>query len=212
MTDIDEVTDPRPAYSRALDQAVGIARSVRPDQFGLPTPCTEMDVRELLVHLHMVIARAGALPTLADLADFPQENRAIADDGIAHAIAAEAEGSKRAWADDALLTRDMTLPWMTGPGADVLGIYLSETVVHSWDLATAVGNGCAWDQDVAAQALAALTKQLPMAERGPMWAHYRASLGDDAARQWADPFADAVDVAAAEPAMTRLIAWTGRQP
>lgn len=212
MTSLEEMTDPRPAYSRALDQAVGIVRSVRPDQLDLPTPCTEMDVRELLAHLHMVIARAAALPTLQDLADFPVEDRSISDDGIADAIASAAEHSRRAWSDDALLTRDMTLPWMTGPGGVVLGIYLSEAVVHSWDLATAVGAVPAWDQEVAALALDALAKQLPMAERGPMWAQYRASLGDNAGRAWADPFADAVDVAATELPMTRLIAWTGRRP
>ena len=42
-------------------------------------------------------------------------------------------------ADGACLTREVTVPWGTVPGASAAASYIGELSVHSWDLATALG-------------------------------------------------------------------------
>ena len=39
------------AFDRAVASTAGIVKTVRPDQAGAPTPCTEWDVRDLLNHI-----------------------------------------------------------------------------------------------------------------------------------------------------------------
>src|ERR1700683_766367 len=43
--------DPRPIHARAIAQTESIIAAVQDDQLGLPTPCTEYDVRALLSHM-----------------------------------------------------------------------------------------------------------------------------------------------------------------
>jgi len=43
--------DPVTMYERAAGNAAELARSVRPEQRGLPTPCSEWDVDALLAHM-----------------------------------------------------------------------------------------------------------------------------------------------------------------
>ena len=38
-------------HERALDEAARLVGGVRPDQMGLPTPCSDWDVRALIAHL-----------------------------------------------------------------------------------------------------------------------------------------------------------------
>ena len=51
MLDQDAVVNPVDLYRSATRRAVVVAEGVRPDQLGLPTPCTEWDVQALLDHL-----------------------------------------------------------------------------------------------------------------------------------------------------------------
>ena len=46
-----ENSDPRPLHRRAIAQTETAVAAVTPDQFALPTPCTEYDVRALLSEL-----------------------------------------------------------------------------------------------------------------------------------------------------------------
>jgi len=38
-------------HRRALDETARLVDAVRPDQMGLPTPCSDWDVQALLAHL-----------------------------------------------------------------------------------------------------------------------------------------------------------------
>lgn len=188
--------------------------AITADQLELPTPCADMNVRELQRHLHMAIARAATIPTLGDPTDLPVEDETIGDAAWPQAIDAVAASAATTWADDALLSTEMQLPWMQAPGAEVLGVYLNEVIVHTWDLATATGQSPRWlDADVEL-ALEAISRQLPTADRAPMWEAAKQSLPPEllAGRPWADPFADAVDVPADAGALARLVAWNGRRP
>jgi hypothetical protein len=125
-----------------------------------------------------------------------------------------AAAARAAWSDDATLARELHLPWMSAPGRHVLAMYLCETIVHTWDLARATSQTPTWCDDDVDIAIASIHRELPVADRGPMWEAVQASLPPEiaAARPWSDPFADAIAVPADAPAIDRLVAWCGRRP
>ena len=67
-----------------------------------------------------------------------------------------------------------------------------------------------WDDDVCRLALDAMHRDLPMADRTPMWEEFKAHA--PANFQFDPPFANAVAVAVDAPLIDQLVAWTGRQP
>lgn len=214
MTDTNTITpqlttDPRPAFRRAVDQLVDVAARVRPDQLGDPTPCTGMDVRALLDHVAMAVGRTEAVARRLPVEQWPGPDTSAGDDWAAH-LRRAGDAAVAAWTDDALLAVPMQLPWDTLAGTDVLGVYLNEVLVHTWDLARATGQSPAWDDAVVAVADEAIRQQLPLAERGPMWEAAKAEVPADV--PWEDPFADAVPVADDTTAIERLVAWNGRRP
>jgi uncharacterized protein (TIGR03086 family) len=193
-TSVLAADDPRITFNRAVALATGVIAGVRPDQLALPTPCEEYDVRDLLGHLVMVLDRVAALgrgeDAFTDWAPLLQP-----DDGWVTAWQAAAVEAERAWADDAVLTRTITVPWASVPGAQVLDTYTNEVTVHTWDLASATGQEPEWDEQVVAVAGATMQRFLP-----------------DAHREAFIPFADAVEVGADANPMDRLVAWNGRSP
>ena len=115
-----------------------------------------------------------------------------------------------AWSDDAKLDQTVVLPWATMTGAEMLAMYVSEITTHTWDIAKATGQHPEWDDAVCQLALDAMHRDLPMADRTPMWEAFKATA--PANFQFDPPFANAVAVGADAPLIDQLVAWTGRQP
>ena len=69
----------------------------------------------------------------------PRVVTGVADDGWPDALAAAEDKSGRVWADDAVLDALVTVPWGEVPGRAAVWGYLSEALVHGWDLAVATG-------------------------------------------------------------------------
>ena len=203
---IHRVADPRPHLDRAIATGAAVVAGVRTDQLTDPTPCTEMDVRAVLCHLVGVLDRITALGNGED--PFAVLESPAPDDGWSEAWAAAAARAVDAWSDDAVLERPMALPWIQGSGADVLTIFLSELTVHTWDLATGIGQQPDWDDVVVTAALDA-PQVLPAENRRALFAQISAAMGFD---EVAIPFAEAVPVPADAPAIDRLVAWNGRDP
>lgn len=124
---------------------------------------------------------------------------------------AAANGARMAWDDGEAMDRTVTSPWVRGPGRVILGGYVSEVTVHTWDLARAIGFEPAWDEEVVSAAYAAIRDALPVAERQVMFKEMVSRL-PEGMRGNGPPFADAVAVADAAPTIDRLVAWTGRRP
>lgn len=207
----NQTTDPRPLFTTAVQTAVTVIASVRPDQFDLASPCVEFDVKGLLAHLVFVLHRVAALGR-GEQAYAPNS---MADAVIEHddwvgdweAAAAEVDA---AWADAAKLESTVVLPWATMTGAEMLGMYVSEITTHTWDVAKATGQDPEWNDAVCRLALDSMHRDLPMADRTPMWEEFTANA--PANFQFDAPFANAVAVAVDAPLIDQLVGWTGRQP
>jgi uncharacterized protein (TIGR03086 family) len=207
----NQAADPRPLFTTAVQTALPVIASVRPDQLDLPSPCFEYDVKGLMAHLVFVLHRVAALGR-GDEAFAPNS---MADAVIEHhdwvadwkAAAAKVDA---AWADDAKLESTVVLPWATMTGAEMLGMYVSEITTHTWDVAKATGQDPDWDEAVCRLALDAMHRDLPMADRTPMWDEFKAHA--PANFQFDAPFANAVAVPVDAPLIDQLVGWTGRQP
>jgi len=200
--------DPRSVFGRAAALAGATVAAITDQQRGLPTPCTEYDVRGLVGHLVTVLRRVTALGEGTDPMDMPPSTP-IDDDAWATTWAAFTARIEAAWPDERL-GQVMTLPWVTMPGAGMLAQYTNELSVHTWDLATATGQQPAWDEAVLTLAFAAIQRGMPAEGRGAKFAEVAANL--PAGVPFVPPFGEAVVVPDDAPLIDRLVAWNGRSP
>jgi uncharacterized protein (TIGR03086 family) len=189
-----ELPDPRPSFAAALDQATAVVAAITSDDLGRPTPCHDYDVDALVRHLFGSTGRIAGLPAGRPMSDSPDLVDRLPDD-LGAAYAALADEARQAWSDDGALTRIVTVPWGTFPGAIALGGFLMEIVVHTWDLADAISYRQPLDPALAEAALAVAHLALPAERRGE-----------------GVPFEPPVPVDEEADAYLRLAAWVGRQP
>lgn len=203
--------DPRPLFATAVGIAEPVIAAVRPDQLDQPSPCVDFNVRELLDHLVFVLHRVAALGrgdeafAAGSMADASVERTSWVADWRERAADVEA-----AWADDDRLRATIVLPWATMTGAETLATYVAEITTHTWDLAVATGQRPAWDDGVCRLALDTMRRELPMADRTPMWEAFRSTA--PANFQFDAPFANAIAVGSDAALIDQLVAWTGRKP
>ena len=192
--DPSSMPDTRPLYDRALTQIAGLVDAAGPERIDAPTPCTEWTVRDLLGHLLDVAERVAAT---GEGAPAPEPTPA-ADRGDAwQAAFISAAGHVRAaWGDDATLDRPTPMPFGEVPGRMALAVVASDAIVHTWDLAQALGlptDGL--DAELAAFARETVGMIAPPERRGgPV------------------PFGPAREAAVDADAYTHLAAFTGRDP
>jgi uncharacterized protein (TIGR03086 family) len=190
------VTDPRPMYTRALEQTAEIIANVKPGQLGDPTPCSEYDVRALLSHMVGGLKRAAIIGEGGDGLAVPARVEGVPDDGWPGAFRQASARAKAAWADEATLDTPVRVPWGQVPGRAALTGYVQEVLTHGWDLAKATGQPTELDPELAEFALAFARNVLPPDPRG----------GD------AIPFGSVVPAPDGSGPYTQLAAWLGRTP
>jgi len=153
MTSMSEMTE---ALGSALHAARRVVDGVGPTELGRPTPCAGWDVRQLLEHVvgqHLGFA-AAVRDGDADLAAFAPRQLAagaVAADWHASAdelVAAFAVAPAARPVRLAEIAPDRPLPLPT-----VAGFQLLDTVVHTWDLARALGRDHRPDAALAAAVL-----------------------------------------------------------
>lgn len=185
-----QIADPRPAYAAATAWVTELLNGVTDEQWTAPTPCEEFDVRTLGAHLIATANRAVALAEGADALALPR----LADQHDAETYAATVATAVGLWSDDATLTTPVTVPWGEVPGAAALWGYVSETLVHGWDLAVATGQPAETDPAVVEPVLGIAQQFIP--------AEIRA---DDEV-----PFGPVVEPRSGAGPTERLANWTGR--
>lgn len=187
--------DPRYVIAQTVVTARATVDAVRPDQFSLPTPCTEYTVVDLLGHLLGVFGRIAAIGRSEDAIQVNTESPFAAVDDWSAAFEDAAHAIQAAWTDPATLDRTVVMPWATLPAPAMLAMYTNELTVHTWDLAHATGQTPSWYEPALGIAYTAMQVGLPADGR-------IAEI----------PFADIVTVREGAPLIDRLVAWNGRRP
>ncbi|WP_055474388.1 TIGR03086 family metal-binding protein [Gordonia sp. HS-NH1] len=182
--------DPRPAFRAATAWVVELLEGVSDDQLDSPTPCDDFDVRTLSAHLVAVAHRAAALAEGADI----RTMASIAEQYDARTYAALIDQALDSWSDDTKLSVMVQMPWGEVPGAGALWGYVSETLVHAWDLAVATGRPAEADAELAETTLGVARQFIPAAIRTDP----------------AVPFGPVVEPRPEAGPTERLANWTGR--
>ncbi|MEE4021956.1 TIGR03086 family metal-binding protein [Gordonia sp. PKS22-38] len=184
-------SDPRPAYAAATTWVFELLSAVSDDQLDSPTPCEDFDVQTLAAHLVATANKAVALGSGADALALPS----FADRHDAAAYVETVGRAVEVWSDDSTLARTVKVPWGEVPGAAALWGYVSETLVHGWDLAVATGQPAEADPTIVEPVLAVARQFIPAEIRE-----------DDAV-----PFGAVVESRAEAGPTERLANWTGRE-
>ncbi|GHE99519.1 TIGR03086 family protein [Streptomyces longispororuber] len=194
---MSETTDQRllDRYGRAQEQFARRLRAVRPDQWDAPTPCAEWTVRDL-VH-HLVAEQLWVPPLVRDGATVESVGDAFDGDLLgpdpvaAWDTAAAAAGA--AFRAPGALDRTVHLSYGETPARAYCAQMTTDLVVHTWDLARAVGA----DERLPDDLVAAAAREV---------APYAADLAAS------DLFAPAVEPPPGADEQTRLLCLLGRAP
>jgi uncharacterized protein (TIGR03086 family) len=191
---VNAPADPRPNFAAAFAQAIAVTEQVRPEDLDRPTPCAEFDVRTLLGHLLGLAGRIDHIGRGGHFAEAPAVIEDFDPATVPAELARRRDAAVHTWSDDTLLTRSFPVPWGEAPGFGVIGVYVQELTVHSWDLAEAIG-ASGLDPALAEACLPVAQMVLPPEPRG----------GEV-------PFGPGVAVAEDADPYERLAGWLGRRP
>ena len=189
--------DPLTMLDQAQDRAAAVIGQIHPDQLGLPTPCSNWDVRTCLNKLvtstmfWVTSINEGRRDDHLDLGSPPD---LIGDDPL-KAYRAAATACRAAFADPAVFSRVMPapVPDLELTGEQMLGVRIFDTTVITWDLASSIGIDPGIDADQAELAYQVAQIVIPLVDGAP----------DRRRFQPGAPRADG-------SAIDRLIAYTGR--
>lgn len=185
MADTAELED-------VLHTTSAIVAGVKPDQYGLPTPCPDYDVGTLVNHI------VGWVTVFADGAtqESSKTNPATYRVGSDPAVEYDASAQRLIAAfRDGAADRDIDLGNGPSPGSMILGVILMEDIGHGWDLAMATDQPAPYSERSIKAAKAAAEANLKPEYRG------------------ADKsFGEIVEVADDAPPLDELIGLLGRDP
>jgi uncharacterized protein (TIGR03086 family) len=137
------------AFRRASDGFVDRARHVGAGHWSGPTPCTEWDVRQLMNHVageYLWVVELMDGKTIADVGN-RLDGDVLGDDPFGVLSAAQ-RGACEAFERNDGLTRTVHLSFGDVPGSDYARQMAIDSVIHSWDLARAVGGDETLDLDL----------------------------------------------------------------
>lgn len=153
--------------TQPLEQAIAATRevlaNVSADQMQMSTPCASWDVAGLINHVvggqqFFAAGMNGEAPSGEEV-DYSAGDYMAAFDAAAAAIvsACQAEGA---------LQNMVTMPFGEMPGAAVMGLAMTDTFTHGWDLAKATGQSTDLAPELAGQLLAQSRQMIQPAFRG----------------------------------------------
>jgi uncharacterized protein (TIGR03086 family) len=183
------VPDPLDELSAAyasLAACQRVAANLTAEDRPKPTPCPDLDVHGLVVHL------LGSLNSLGGAAGAPASP--TEGGGPERLIATAGSAALEAWGERGIDSEGEFPGGRTIPGKMAVGIIAIELLVHAWDLATATGGTVVVSDEVSDYVLGlAGTIVRPESRDGKQ-------------------FGAEVDAAADADALSRLVAFTGRNP
>jgi uncharacterized protein (TIGR03086 family) len=177
------------SLATALDGTGRLIDAVTGEQWGLPTPCSDWTVRQLVNH---VVGGNRLFTRVLSGEPLPPRDQLGADPAAAYAAtSAELLAALRA---PGVLEGTYTVPAATLPGPAIVHLRTVETLVHGWDLARAIDRPAPFPDELAEGELAFsrdLLGRMPEQRR---------------------PFGAAQPVDDDAPAIDRLAALLGRDP
>lgn len=157
--------------TETLAQAFADTRSilvnVTPDQLDLPTPCQSWKVRDVVSHIvggsqwFAASVNAGESPVIEE-PDFSE----LADGDFVAEFDKGAAATIAAFGAPGAQEKMVTLPFGTMPGSAFMGLAITDTFTHGWDLAKSTGQSTDIDPELAQQLLAGSKKSIQDAFRG----------------------------------------------
>ena len=212
------MTENSRAYVTTLFGFDTVVQRVRPGDWSARTPCERWDARDLLNHnlrvtrwiIELTLGNSALVPSTGDPSEIPGP---LGDGARLCPVSAELPG-RRAPNDDPVAAwnaaRDAVLEALDQPGAtavhsrspwghevvdDFLGFVFYDPVVHTWDLAKAVGEQAHLDPALTTRAIEVI-----------------AQPGDGRDLRQPNSLAAAVTVPANADPTTQLVAASGRDP
>jgi uncharacterized protein (TIGR03086 family) len=176
--------------------------AVQSGQWAAPTPCPDWDVRQLVNHVTRGNLNYRDLVRGGSAAEFLRRRDADAlgtDPG--RAFASSVRLCAAAFAAPGALDRVVDYPLGPLPGRRALAVRTADTVVHTWDLARAVGA----DETLDAGLVGWLDEH-----REQVYADLPETPADAASTHRF--FGPAVAAVAGENAQDRVLRWMGRTP
>ncbi|PPK70369.1 TIGR03086 family metal-binding protein [Actinokineospora auranticolor] len=180
--------DLRELDRRAVAATGAIIDGLTDEQLDAETPCTRWAVRDVVQH--MVDNHRTALDTFGDGAPEPGADVRTEWRRTAAAVV-------DLFADDAVLAASYEVVGRSTNGRTALSLHFGDTLVHGWDIGTAVGLHVRIDDDLAEAMLAGIARwpktaqvwgpdgffarQLPVAEGATPTERLLAATGRDAA-------------------------------
>ncbi|SDX56759.1 TIGR03086 family protein [Saccharopolyspora shandongensis] len=115
-------------------------RSVQPEQWSLPTPCTEWNVRQLVNHMTRGNLNYVSLLSGGTSAEFlrMRDVDALGTDPVG-AYARSAQACGEAFGRPGALRQVLDYPLGQVTGQQALAVRTTDATIHTWDLAQALG-------------------------------------------------------------------------
>lgn len=153
-------------FDRAAEAAKSVVDGVRAEQWGLPSPCAEWDVRGVVNHLVLgnLMAHAGMRgrqPPTDRSADYlgVDPHAAFADSLVA---------CRAAFAEPGVLDKVVRTPLGEQPGSFLVHMRINELLAHGWDVAAATGQSTDLAPELAKEALELWQSRLGGKPRGEL--------------------------------------------
>jgi uncharacterized protein (TIGR03086 family) len=130
------------ALDASADRVVELVGHVGAEQWNDPTPCSDWNVTTLVGHLiagmqgYCALLNGAPAATMSILME--RQSEAAGPDPVA-ACKSAVRSVRAAFAEPGALERTVHHRAGEMPGSFLLAIRIGENVVHSWDLATAIG-------------------------------------------------------------------------
>jgi len=168
------MVDPVSLFERAASRAADMVGRVQPGQWHAPTPCREWDVAALVEHMVAGIGYVGAALEVEGMAVSvdPPSYRA----GVARCVASLREPG----ALDGRCMSPAGFEWSVGDAAAGTAM---DQLIHTWDLAVAIGAGRDLDPELVEACVAVFVPQMPDIGRAAGFVGPEVTVGADASAQ-----------------------------
>lgn len=175
MTDSDTYTDEQRVdfFVRASAFFGERVRDIGDEEWSLPTPCEGWDVRTVVAHVVVGDSQVATLIGGGDVQRVEEFNPSVLGPNPAATWRGTALAAIRAFATPGALERRYAHPIGNVRGRTMIGFRITDSLVHGWDVAKAVGDDVLLDPEICEYCL---DFWFPMAASLPESGYYAPSV------------------------------------